>query len=96
LLSVASVLDSCSIKAIKRLTASKFVGVDDIPGFMIKGCTDIFVPVLKHIFDLSLSQQHFPILWKQAAIVPVLKEGNSAAVNNYRPISFLRNFPKLF
>jgi hypothetical protein len=38
------------------------VGVYDIPGFIIKGCTDIFVPVLKHIFNLSLSHQYFPTL----------------------------------
>jgi hypothetical protein len=36
---------------------SKSVGVDDIPGLIIKGCTDVFVLVLKHIFNLSLSQQ---------------------------------------
>jgi hypothetical protein len=30
--------------------------------------------------------------WKQAAIVPVFKKGNS----NYRPISILNNFSKLF
>jgi hypothetical protein len=58
-------------KAIKHLRPSKSVGADDIPGFIIKGCTDIFVPVLKHIFNLSIYQQYFTTLWKQAAIVPV-------------------------
>jgi hypothetical protein len=43
-------------KAIKRLGPSKSVGVDDTPSFIINGCTDIFVPVLKHIFNLSLSR----------------------------------------
>ncbi|PNF20051.1 hypothetical protein B7P43_G05268 [Cryptotermes secundus] len=55
-LPLASVSDSDVIKAIKRLRPSKSVGVDDIPGFIIKGYTDIFVPILKHIFNLSLSQ----------------------------------------
>jgi hypothetical protein len=48
------------------------VGVDNIRGFVIKHCTDILVPALKRIFNLSLSQQYFPTLWKQEAIVPVL------------------------
>jgi hypothetical protein len=61
--------------AIKRLRPCKSVEVDDILGFIIKGCTDIFVPVLKHIFNLSLFWQHFPLLWKQAAISSVLKKG---------------------
>jgi hypothetical protein len=91
-LPLASVSDSDVKNAIKRLRPSKSVGIDDIPGFIIKGCTDIFVPVLKHIFNLSLSQQHFPTLWKQA----VLKKGKCSSVSNYRPISLLCNFSKIF
>jgi hypothetical protein len=93
-LSLALVSDSDVIKAIERTRPSKAAGVDDIPAFIIKGCTDIFVPILKHIFKLSLSQQHFPTLWKQAAIVPVLKKGNCTSVSNYRLISHLSNVPK--
>jgi hypothetical protein len=55
-LTLASVSDSDVIKAIKRLRPSKSVGLDDIPGFIIKDCTDIFVPILKHIFILSLKK----------------------------------------
>jgi hypothetical protein len=85
-LSLASVSGSDVFKAIKRLKPSKSLGVDAIPGFIIKGFTDIFVPVLKHMFNLSLSQQYFLTLWKQAAIVPFFKTGNCASVSNYRPI----------
>jgi hypothetical protein len=95
-LPLSPVSDSDVIKAIKRLRASKSVGVDDVPGFIIKGCTDIFVPILKHIFNLSLSRQFFPTLWRQAAIVPVLKKGKCTSVSNYRPISLLSNFTKIF
>jgi hypothetical protein len=83
-------------KAIKRLRPTKSLGVDDISGFMIKGYTDIFEPVLKHIFNLSLSQQYFPTLRKQAAIVPFFKKGSGASISAYRPISLLNNFSKLF
>jgi hypothetical protein len=95
-LSLPPISDSDIFKALKRLKPSKSVGLDNIPGFIIKGCSAILVPVLKHIFNLSLSQQYFPALWKQAAVVPILKKGNSAFVNNYRPISILNNFSKLF
>jgi hypothetical protein len=57
-LSLAPVSDSDVSKAVKRLSPSTSAGVD-IPGFIIKGCTDIFVHVLIHIFKLSLSQQYF-------------------------------------
>jgi hypothetical protein len=68
------------------------VGVD-IPGFIIKGYTDIFVPILKHIFNLSLPQQCFPTLWKKAAIVPVFKKGENTSVSSYKPISPSIIFP---
>jgi hypothetical protein len=58
-LSLAPVYNSDVFKAIKCLRPSTYVGGDDTPGFIIKGCTDIFVPILRHIFNLSLSQQHF-------------------------------------
>jgi hypothetical protein len=57
-LSLATVSDWDILKAIKRLKPSKSVGVDDIPGFIIKGFVDIFVPVIKHTFNLRLSQPY--------------------------------------
>jgi hypothetical protein len=47
-------------------------------------------------FNLRLHQKYFPTSWKQAAIVPALKKGNSASVSNYRPISILNNLFKLY
>jgi hypothetical protein len=89
-----SELDIC--KALRRLRPSKSVGLDDIPSFVIKVCSEIFVPVLKHIFNISLTQHYFPTVWKQAAVVPVFKKSNTASVSNYRPISVLNTFFKVF
>jgi hypothetical protein len=62
----------------------------------MKGCSTIFIPILRHIFYLSLTQQYFPATWKEAAVVPVFKRGNHAAMNNYRPIFIVNNFSKIF
>jgi hypothetical protein len=35
-------------------------------------------------------------LWKQAAVVPVFKKGKTSSVGNYRPITILNNFSKVF
>jgi tRNA G37 N-methylase TrmD len=45
---------------------------------------------------LSLTQQYFPAAWKEVAVVPVFKNGNHAAVSNYRPVSIPSHFSKLF
>jgi hypothetical protein len=95
-LSLARVSEADVCKAIKTLKPSKSVGLDDIPGFIIKGCSAIFIPILRHIFNLSLTRQYFPAAWKEAAVVPVLQRGNHAAMSNYRPIYILNISPKLF
>jgi hypothetical protein len=47
-LAPVSELDIC--KALRHLRLSKSVGLSDIPSLITKGCSEIFVPVLKHIF----------------------------------------------
>jgi hypothetical protein len=81
-------------RAIKRLRPT-CVGLDGIPSFTIKGCSDVFTPLSTHIFNLSVSSATFPSLWKQTAVVPGSKKGNNTSVQNYRPISILNIFSKV-
>jgi hypothetical protein len=95
-LTFAPVSDAEVCKTRKRIKSSKSVGIDDIPGFIIKGCSAIFIPILRHIFNLSLTQRYFPAAWIEAAVVPVCRGGNHAAMSNYSVISILNNFLKFF
>jgi hypothetical protein len=54
----------------------------------------MFVHVLISICNLSLSQQDFPAIWKQAAIVPALKR-ISIFVSSYKLIYILKNSSEL-
>jgi hypothetical protein len=72
------------------------VGLDDIPGFIIKGRSNILMPVLKYIFSLSVSQQHFQAQWQQSVMVPVYKKGNKTCIHNCRPVLLLNNFSEVF
>jgi hypothetical protein len=94
-LPIASVSDSDFLNAVWCLYPSKSGGFDGIPAFIIKG-SDILIPVFKCIFNLSSSQQIFPILWKQAAVVPIFKEGKAALESNYGSISILNTFSEIF
>jgi hypothetical protein len=94
-LNVPFVFDSDVRQAIRRLKTTKSVGPDGIPSFINKACSEIFVPVLKHIFNISLSNGGFPSLWKEAAVVPIFKKGSSVLVTNYKSISLLNNFSKV-
>jgi hypothetical protein len=95
-LNVPFVFDADVRRAIRRLKSTKSVGPDDIPSFIIKGCSEILVPVPKHIFNIGLSNGGFPSLWKETTVAPVFKKYIRALVTNYTPISLLNNFSKIF
>lgn len=50
------------VDAIQKEKPKLSSGVDGIPMFIIKSCCSLLVPVLMHIFNLSLSQGRFPEL----------------------------------
>lgn len=82
--------------AIKRLKPKISMAFDGILSFIVKGCSSIFTPILTHIFNLSLSSFTFPELWKNSVIVPVHKGGKTDDVKNYRPVSLLCAFSKVY
>lgn len=84
------------IKAGKSLKSSRVAGSDKIPSFIVKGSIMLLAPILCKIFNLCLDVGVFPTAWKTSIVVPVPKGGNVNSVKNYRPISLLTNFSKLF
>jgi hypothetical protein len=61
-------------QAIQHLSLSKCFSPDEIPGFIIKSCSEIFAPLLSHIFNTSLLEGKFPTLCKQVAVVIYFQE----------------------
>lgn len=82
--------------AIQKLKPKLSVAFDGIPSFIVKGCSSIFTPILTHIFNLSLSSCTFPSIWKNAITVPIHKKGRTDDPKNYRPISLLCPFAKVY
>jgi hypothetical protein len=80
----------------KSLDANKGAGSDDIPNLFVKECADVLVDPLLAVFRKSLSEGVFPDLWKISRVVPIYKSGDISDVTNYRPISLLPCFGKLF
>ena len=64
---------------------------DPIPTGLLKNCCDELLPVITKIVNLSLSTGVFPVSYKIAHIIPLLKKCNLDKENlsNYRPISNL-------
>lgn len=83
-------------QAIRRLKPKTSSGIDGIPNFIVKGCCDILLQALLHIFNVSLCTGVYPSCWKTAVIIPVHKSGDPCNVSNYRPVSLLCAFSKIF
>ena len=81
---------------INSLKNTSCKGYDDIPGHLIKFCVNELSGILAHINNASLSTGVFPDALKLAKIVPIFKNGDKKIVSNYRPISVLSSFSKIF
>ena len=96
------VLDTCTfseediLKLIRSLDPNKAHGWDEISVRMIRLCDTSIVAPLKVIYRNCLEHGVFPQLWKKANIVPVHKKSSKQVIKNYRPISLLPIFGKLF
>ena len=71
-------------------------GWDSISPGIIKLCDRSISTTLTHVRNLSLSQGHFPRELKIARIIPLLKRGDPMIFSNYRPVSVLPAFSKIY
>ncbi|RVE50535.1 hypothetical protein evm_004864 [Chilo suppressalis] len=83
-------------KALKALDPRKGAGPDGLPSSFVASCHEVLAEPLSLIYNKSLRTGIFPSIWKEALIVPVYKSGDKTSVNNYRPISLLSIFGKVF
>ena len=71
-------------------------GYDEFPAFIAKQCIDNYVVPLRYVISMSLMEGIFPSELTLAKVVPIFKSGESDKVHNYRPISILSFFSKIF
>ena len=84
------------LRLISSLNANKAHGCDAISVAMIKICDKSIVDPFCCIFERCIEIGMYPTQWKKANIIPVHKKGCKQDKNNYRPISLLPVFGKVF
>ena len=64
---------------------------------MLKQIADVIAVFIVELFNRSLSEGHFPAVFKEAFITPVMKKPglDAADTSSYRPISNLSVLSKL-
>ena len=69
---------------------------DDIPTKLIKAATHSLSPFLSSIFKSCLENGHYPDGLKIARVTPLHKGGSKSKMKNFRRISILSAFNKIF
>ena len=62
---------------------------------VIKDALPCILPTITEIVNCSLLTSVFPTIWKEAEVIPVLKDGDHEVANNNRPISLLPALSKI-
>ena len=96
-LSSFCIISEEDVKSLLFKIASKTSKADPLPTYLVKACSDVLLPVITRIINLSLSTASVPCALKSAIITPVPKKplSDSSDFSNFRPISNLPFLAKL-
>ena len=84
------------INHINELNTSKSGGSLGIPIKYIKLSVNVIAPILTNFYNHCITTGCFPDILKIAEVIPLYKSGSKNLCSNYRPISILSPFSKIF
>ena len=81
---------------ISCLPKNKSHGLYSCPTQLLKCSSNVISGILVDILNISISTGVYPSKLKMAKIIPIFKQDDDTDANNYRPISLLSNFNRIF
>ena len=78
------------------MRSDKAPSLDNILYEYFKTSQDIIDPALELLFNYILDTDEYPSSWSKGVIIPLHKKGDTSDPNNYRGISLVSCFAKLF
>ena len=76
-------------RVVKSLPIDNSPGPDKVTARVLKDCLDVILGPLTDIINCSILTSSFPAKWKEAEVIPILKDGDHEVAANNRPISLL-------
>lgn len=83
-------------ETILKLSNSKCLDIYGLNAYIIKLAAGFICEVLTYLFNCCLDLCFFPEQLKKGKVIPTHKKGNKTMIENYRPISILPVFSKVF
>ena len=93
---VFPILTTYDLLLVIKSLNNKNSGINDIAAHVIKRNADLFSVPLTKLFNQSIASGTFPSALKTAKVTPIHKAGPTNDPRNYRPISQLTIFSKIF
>jgi Notch-like protein len=84
------------ITIIKSLKSKNSHGYDEVPNKLLKISAPYICSPLTYICNKSISSGIFPDSLKYSIMKPLYKKGDKMNIANYRPLSLLASFSKVF
>ena len=82
-----------TFKSLKKKSSS---GPDIFNNNVVLMAVELLADPLCYIYNLSINAGIFPDKLKIAKVIPIFKKGDKSEISNYRPISLLSVFSKVF
>lgn len=82
-------------RVVASLPLSKSPGPDKVNARILKDCLPVILGPLTEIINCSILTSIFPAKWKEAEMIPILKDGDHKEAANNRPSSLLAVASKL-
>ena len=92
-------INEINVNEIKSVIASltnSAAGYDEMPASIMKQLINYYAEPLTYLINQSISQGIFPEELKLAKVLPIFKCEDEQLLQNYRPISILPFFSKVF
>lgn len=93
---LAPVVEHDVARVIQQLPSKKTNDFNYMSTWLIKQCSQHIVRPLTEVINASFKDGVFPSSLKIAKVIPVFKKDDPQSINNYRPISILPVFSKVF
>jgi len=84
------------VRLIGNISDGKAINENDIPTKIIKLAKFVLATILTRIFNKCINGGFYPDCLKVAEVIPSCKSGEQNICSNYRPISILLQFNKIF
>ena len=94
--SLSCATEGMILQILLSLNVTKGAGYDTLAPKVIRLVSAIIASPLTGIINLSVTKGIFPDLLKTACFVPASKKEDQSKKENYRPISILNTFSKVF